>query len=229
VPSPQIHGNLEPLWSTTLGVGFAAPAVATDSANDIVVAGSVRGPITVDGQAFAAAGAAGAGLTPFVLKLDPSGKLLWHRAISGESIVGGAAVDPSGNILVAGGIDAFATSHPDFGSGPLPGSFYLVKLDPQGRTLWAYSAACSEVSNDLSVAVDGAGNIAVAGLAQNPACFAGDPSDASYLTSGWRPFVAGFDPAGHVKYSEFSAVPNGPVVQFDPSGDLLVAGSVNGG
>src|SRR5579859_3760466 len=98
--SPQIYGDLKPLWSTTIGVGNYA-TVAADSADNVIVAGSVSGPISVDGQTFVVPDA-GRAPTPFVLKLDPDGHVLWNRVFGGTGELVVMALGPGGDIYIAG-------------------------------------------------------------------------------------------------------------------------------
>ncbi len=66
---------------------------------------------------------------------DAEGKHLWSKAFGapGKQWPTAVAVDPAGNILVAGTF----TGELDFGTGPLSGSMFVAKLDPAGNPLWA--------------------------------------------------------------------------------------------
>jgi hypothetical protein len=229
--SPQIYGDLKPLWSMTLGSGYFA-GVGTDSAGDIVVAGSALGSIAVGSQTFLLPGSGGSN-APFVLKLDASGGLLWHREFSGQGNVDAMAVDSSGNIYIAGDIGAFATSPLDLGKGVLQGSFFLAKLDAAGSTLWTYSAQPFQNGNtsesaNVSITVDPSGDVAVVGDALVPTAFGGQPpGDASVGDD--QGFIAVFDPMGKPKYSKvYGADSPGATARFDSSGNLLVAGQFTG-
>jgi len=236
--SPQIDGNLSPLWSTTLGVGYNA-AIATDSANDIVVAGSAQGSIAIGGQTYTLPNAGGIA-APFIFELDPSGQVLWHREFSGAGNILAMALDPSGNIYIAGSFDVAGSSSPtlDLGTGVLQGSFFLAKLSPTGSTLWTYTAqpyrsgSGSEIAN-LSIAVDPSGHVAVVGDALVPAAIAagsadgasGPTSDAAAVIGGDQGFIAVFDSSGNPSYNKVFGVDGpGSHPQFDSAGNLFVAG-----
>lgn len=226
--SPQIHGNLKPLWSQTLGAGGSV-YVATDAANDVIVAGTALGSVTVGGQSFPVEDEATGGFAPFLLKLDPSGQPLWHREFGGEADVLAAALDPMGNLVVSGEVGQFSTSPADLGDGPLARSFFLAKFDPQGKTLWVDSASCSGFGA-LSLAVDPSGNVAVVGEASDTTCFGAPLADAGVSPeSQGGGFVAVFDGSGNTLYAKvLSQSPPGIAGQFDSSGNLLLAGSFSG-
>jgi hypothetical protein len=95
----------------------AAPAVATDRAGDIYVAGSFSG--TVDfGAGPGATVLSIPALTsyPFIAKYTPTGRLIWVRAMvgSGGGGVLGLAVDRFGDVVATGQF----TGTLDFDPGP---------------------------------------------------------------------------------------------------------------
>jgi hypothetical protein len=101
-------------WATSIGGAGrdAGQRVVTDAAQYVYVAGWFSGqpttPAGVDGRALAGRGEGGA--TDGVLaKFSPDGQLAWARSIGGRglgvgqsSIATVAALDPRGNVLVAG-------------------------------------------------------------------------------------------------------------------------------
>ncbi|MCL2448614.1 MAG: hypothetical protein FWD17_06695 [Polyangiaceae bacterium] len=217
----------------TIGSGYYAE-VATDSQNNVVVAGSALGSITIGGQTYALPNVSG-NPGPFVFALDPSGNLLWHREFSGEGDVYAMALDPSGNIYISGTIGAAAPTL-DFGTGVLQGSFFLAKLSPTGSTLWTYSAQLYRSGNLVvvatpSIAVDSSGNVAVVGDALLPNAFAAGSGDAASTpagdaaSGGDEGFIAVFDTDGNLTYDKvFGADGRGSHPQFDSAGNLFIAG-----
>jgi hypothetical protein len=121
----------------------------------------------------------------FVVAFDAAGNMVWERVLASpnrddcESI----AVDPQGNVLVAGGFDddrgglfvpksgaIFTPSKlsppwrdPANGRLAAKGRRVLIKLDPHGKTLWQKHAWTDGVAYGDAVAVDRAGNIVLAG------------------------------------------------------------------
>jgi hypothetical protein len=65
--------------------------------------------------------------------------------------------------------------------------------------LWSYSFGDEEVDEGVAVAVDGDGNVIVAGQFQGSISFGADPFDAN---SGYDVFVAKFDPDGNHLWSQ---------------------------
>jgi len=154
-------------WADPFGMGNpgtdSGAHVATDSAGNVYVAGSIGSPHDIyappwDNHAptpvnFDPSGAGAYVTAPgsFVAKYSPSGALLWAVGVaqptsytidssgfysySGGGTASGIAVDGSGNILIAGGLSGQVT----FGSFTLSssnGNGYLAKLDPNGNYLW---------------------------------------------------------------------------------------------
>ena len=149
----QGHGGWQQfIYSTYLPDSVAASsAIAVDAAGSAYIAGK-----TSAGHAF-------------VLKLSADGSAIDYNvtlAGSGADAVTAIAVDPAGNALVAG-----QTTSPDF---PVTaGAFqqqlkgtrnnFLVRLDPSGNVLTSTYFGGSGSDSPSSIAVDGAGNIDLAG------------------------------------------------------------------
>ena len=224
-PSPQIHGNLKPLWSTTLGTGLLAPYVATDSANDIVVVGSTYGSITVDGQDLRRWRREQ--FDPVCVGSSTRRASYGITHSRGKAPVGGAGLDSTGNIFIAGSTYGFAGPHPDFGAGPVQGTFYLVKLDPQGNVLWTYSPTCdAQVSDRLSSANHSSGDAVVGGISTYSRLFhwrSGRTRRNSRQGIRWW-FLTEFDATSPREVQQVLRRPLWPAVQFDPSGNVLVVG-----
>lgn len=100
----------------------------------------------------------------FVAKYAPDGRELWVRQFGTrgqDDYAYGAAVDPKGNVLVAG--SAFFDPDPTYGR-----DAFVRKYTPAGQlvwTRWVYGQATDLPRDDAgySVAADGAGNVYLAG------------------------------------------------------------------
>jgi hypothetical protein len=98
--------------------------------------------------------------------------LLWAKLAGDgqDQMATAVASDASGNVYVAG----IFMGTIDFGQHPLTSSttttpeVYLVKLDPSGSVVWA---AKFKASSAWDLAVDGAGNVVMAGRYENPVQF----------------------------------------------------------
>jgi uncharacterized protein (TIGR03437 family) len=140
------------LYSTYLPVSLASSsAIAVDAAGSAYIAGK-----TSSGHAF-------------VLKLSPDGSTVNYNvtlAGSGAEAATALVVDLEGNVVVVG-----QTTSPDF---PVTeGAFqrrlrgtsdnFLVRLDPSGNVLTSTYLGGGGSENPSSIAIDGSGNIVLAG------------------------------------------------------------------
>ncbi|WP_437601002.1 SBBP repeat-containing protein [Sorangium sp. So ce590] len=187
------------LWSKRFagdGNQFAM-ALAVDPVGDVLVAGRAFGSVNFGGGVLVSHGREDV----FVAKLDASGEHVWSRLFggSGADRCDRIAVDPAGNVLVAGGFhDAV-----DFGGGVLTSAglrdaFVLRLASEDGRTLLAVRAG--DKGDDLAhgVAADAAGNLLVAGHFSGSIDLGGAPLASAGLTDV---FLAKLSPSGDPVWS----------------------------
>jgi chitodextrinase len=216
------------VWSRRFGnVGNdAAFGVAVDGGGNVVVVGHFEGAVDFGGGPLVSAG----GLDVFVARFSPAGAHLWSRRFGGSAFDYGyaAAVDPAGNVLVAG---AFFGSG-DFGSGPLSSAggadVFAVKLTPSGAVSWAKRFGGSGDDYAYGAAADGAGSLLLTGSFHGSAGFGGPT-----LTSagGSDAFLVKLSPTGgHVWSKRFGdgSADRGQGVAVDAQGNVAVAGSFQG-
>ena len=138
-------------------------------------------------------------------------------------------VDADGNLFIAG--DTVASDYPVVnGTPPLGNSsdeVYITKLDPTGSTiLYSTFLPASGFSSTHSLALDGAGNAYLAGIAGGPDFPLTSTNLGTCSQSCNAGFVAKFAPDGTLAYSTLlssgQALPKGLVV--DSSGSAYVAG-----
>ncbi|MBL8613650.1 MAG: hypothetical protein JNL38_40295 [Myxococcales bacterium] len=115
-----------------------------------------------------------------------TGKTIWSKIYPKTSTAGGMAADAAGNAYVA---MRFSGNNVDFGGKTLSSTgddMALVKLDPNGVALWAVPFASDQVDLGMSVTVDGAGSVFVAGQFNGLTLIAGPPGSTKSLngTSG---------------------------------------------
>jgi hypothetical protein len=138
----------------------------------------------------------------FVAKHDASGNFVWAVNIGGAQTDAAFClkVDAAGNILIAG----VYTGTVDFDPGPGTytmgggqGNAFLLKLDPAGNFLWAKNFA--GIGNDqiYSIALDGAGNIHLAGFFSFTVDFDPGPGVYNLTNIAGDAFVCKLDPAGN--------------------------------
>ena len=161
---------------------------------------------------------------------------------SGTILAGlSVAVDASCNLLLAG-----TTQGPiDFGGGPIGAAAepfaFVAKLDPQGKHLWSLVLPPGAVFEGKDVlAVDGQGNIVVAGTQNADVDLGGGPLGGEYERAE-HPFLLGLDANGSHVFSKRLAgnLPDDVGYQggfyrtvegtaFDPEGNFLIAGKFVG-
>lgn len=123
----------------------AGHAVATDSADNVLVTGLITTPR--------------GDFDLWVGKYDPDGTLLWHNVEGTEhnEVGEGIAADSAGNVVVAGWTE---------GGSPRQQNLLVTKYDPEGRLLWTRKYDRPEEQADefaMDVAVDAEDNVIVVG------------------------------------------------------------------
>ena len=149
------------------GPGFdAANGIAVDGAGNCYVTGSFEGSADF-GTATLVNANPSSFSDVFVAKLDANGTVGWAQSFGADSIsdTGNAvALDPTGNVLVAG-----SSGITNFGPSAVTGTgrILLAKLDPAGNPLWARVAGAAGLNgvqdSATGVGADAAGNVYVTG------------------------------------------------------------------
>jgi uncharacterized protein (TIGR03437 family) len=215
----------------TTYIGDAYPrtvaAIATDAAGNTYVVGnrgtpSVPTTISLLSEVIAVATAPYAPNDVFVSKIGPSGNVLFTNTFAGKGIDQGlsVAVDPTGNIYVAGtttSIDfpisnALQSQPGQFGTG------FIVKLSPDGKTILysTYFGGIAGLTSINAMKTDSSGNLYLTGT--------------TYATD--FPHTAGMPAATVIQTGiEYTSQPTSAafVAAIDAAGDkILFAGSVGG-
>ncbi len=141
----------------------------------------------------------------------------------------GIAVDATGNVLLTGEFTGTAT----FGEHTLTSvgsmDFFVAKVDPQGKFLWARSGGGAKIDRGYAIAVDPAGNIFVTGHYESPeATF-----DQVHVKSvgDYDLFVAKYDAQGKLAWIKSGGGPGydyGHGIAADKLGNVFVTGAVVG-
>ncbi|WP_437927870.1 hypothetical protein WMF37_01135 [Sorangium sp. So ce291] len=132
--------------------GFGSPGlddgegIASDAAGNYYVIGSFMGTVDFGAGPLTSAGEEDV----FLLKLDPSGALIWSKRFGTRfrELGGAVTVDENGDVLIAGRYDADSeaedanSSGLDFGGCPLFGpvwssAIFVAKLDADGNHVWS--------------------------------------------------------------------------------------------
>ena len=235
--------------------GFGGSAIAVDAQGNIYAAGAIQFPssaVPTTPRAFQTAApplafcyesvsAQFPCLSQHVAKIDPTGtKLIYATYLNGS---GGAtpsalAVDPEGNVIVAGSTSSIdypttpAAYQPEYFGSPAqnaipysweaPVSGYVTKLNADGSGLiWSTLFGGSHDDAVTSMAIDGAGNILLAGHAASsdlPGLWLVSV-DSRPTASNPLNFVARLSPDGSTlsptELLPYSTVPVGVAVRAD--------------
>jgi hypothetical protein len=151
------------LWARTFGNtrDDVANGVAVSANDDIVITGSFYGPVDFGGGPLASDPS-----DVFVAKYSSTGAHEWSLSFGdlGADTGYGVAVDPSGNVVIAGEFRGTV----DFGRGPITGpgnqDIFVAKYSPVGAPLWARAFGGDDNDGARAAAVDGAGNVLVTGI-----------------------------------------------------------------
>lgn len=224
----KLDASGKTLWSKRFGDADAQAGqhVAVDSAGNVIVTGVFVGSADFgDGLVLSNGGQSG-----FVVKLDPSGKVIWGKSFGNYLYEATVAVDSAGNVLLVGAFD----DPIDFGNGSFNTAggkdVFVAKLDADGKPLW--SKRFGDAAGDqygASVAVDSAGNVLVVGVYTSSIDFGSGP----LLTSSGEKdgFVAKLDANGGALWSVGFNGKEGMScrgVAADSAGNVLITGNFSG-
>ena len=153
------------LWTKRFGgtANDIGRAVKTDEAGNVIVVGYFEGTINFGGGALTSAGQRDI----FVAKLSGTdGSHLWSKRFGNTTNDEGhsVAVDGSGNVFVTG----LFRKQVDFGGGILSSAFdgadtFVAKYSSTGAHVWSKNFYSTSDDVGRAIAVDTAGNIALAG------------------------------------------------------------------
>lgn len=140
----------------------------------------------------------------FILKLSPSGNLLWVHKFGGGANDNGEDVvtDSVGNVYVLGNfngtVDFDPSANTSYNSANGSSDIFIVKLSPGGIFLWSKSLGGTSVDNACSMTISPNNSLVISGLFKNTVDF--DPGSGIYsLTSNgdYDAFVVWLDLNGN--------------------------------
>lgn len=223
---------LDTYWARAFEAGAAFfPPIAADPSGNLLFAGSFSNPIDFGSGPLTSAGS----IDIFVAKFDPAGNTLWSRSY-GDAMNQAAtsiAVDPSGNVYVTGIFEGTV----DFGGGYSFTSAggndaFVLKLAPDGQTLWAATGGDAEDQTPSHIAVAPDGAAVIAGRLQGSISFGGGPSAAAPLATNSL-FVAKLSPEGLGVATQATAETGSAseellALAISPTGDVFLGGDFDG-
>ena len=170
-------------------------AVVTDVGGASYITGGFSGTVSFGNISLTSKGASNI----YVAKLNPTGTVAWVNRMGGANqsfgdLGRGIAVDGQGNTYVTG----FYSGQGDFGPATLTSQgsrgVFVVKLDIAGNFQWEKSFSGPGGDLGQAVAVDGSGNVFVAGGFQNSIAFGGTTLNSAGASDG---FIAKLDSSGN--------------------------------
>lgn len=227
---PQAHDPLPVFqWAQSAG-GLSndkTRCVTTDAQGNVFLTGEMTGDATFGEITLKSGG----GMDFFVAKLDPAGKFLWARH-GGGSLVDrgyGVATDAKGNCYVTGHCQG---SDVEFEGTKLHSAgdydVFVAKYDPDGKLLWIRTAGGKGYDYGHGVAVDGNGDVIVAGAVVGESKFG---ETVIPYDGGGHPFCAKYSSNGDllwVKTTEGKVGGSGHGVAVDGKGNIFVGGLSSG-
>ncbi len=225
-------------------VDVESNSVVNDPAGNVYVTGSLQGTANFNPGPNVTNLSSTGSRDVFVARYSPTGALVWAKNLRGAnsgSVAQGAAVavDPSGNVFVTGSYTGTVNFDPNTVNAgatltsPSGGNdVFLAKYDANGNFLWAddVSGTSGAIDEGYALAVDGSGNVAIAGSFQNSAKFGATTLTAS---GSFDNFVAKVNASGQFAWAKASSGSGSTVAQsaglaFDASGNLIATGLFSG-
>jgi hypothetical protein len=210
----SITGDL--LWIKQFGSAGddVGRRIGLDSTGNIYITGTTDGDLAGTGNA--------GGDDAFVVKLDPDGNTLWIRQFgtADNDRAADIAVHPFGDSFVTGATDGDMAGNENAGGDDA----FVVKLDPDGNTVWTRQFGTAADDGGTGVVVDPFGDATVTGTTEGDLAGTGNAgaSDA---------FVSKFDGDGNLAWIEQTGTEMDDVpmsIDLDSDGDLDVAGYTAG-
>lgn len=216
-------------YSTYLGIGSDAAAIAVDSSGSAYVTGISNGYIPIVGGVQSAHSGS---LDAFVTKLSPDGSSIVYSTFLGgnqDDFGSAIAIDAAGNAYVAGTTDSanFPTANALQSSKNFATDLFIAKLSPEGNAL-LYSTFFGGWSGDYAtgIALDAAGGAYVSGhtLSTN------FPTVNAAQLCDWpssQAFAVKINPGGATIGYSTCLGPGGEAlgIAADPAGNAYITGS----
>lgn len=214
----------DPIWARSYpGSGNnEGVALAAAPTGDLYLAGAFQQTWSLAGASLAAVGDDG-----FLAKLDPDGTPVWALKLGGPSgdRARGVAVDPDGNVAVAGTVGSLVDFDPGPGTAQGGPGLYVAKYTADGQYLWHWVAN----GQAQALAADPAGPFYVAGTITGSAnlgggthAFAGGSTDGVLVKLSAN---GAYMWSAHLGSAGADAIRD---VALDPLGGIVVTGDYGG-
>jgi PKD repeat protein len=218
-------------WQTMFGSGTNAIAkqITVDQYGCIYITGYTSSSTGIAQGGFQTT--FGGTQDAFVAKLNQAGQVIWSTYFGGanQDAGGGIAVDPLGNVYVAGYTASINNMTTAGAYNTTSGGSFLLKLNVNGQRVWSTYTNCG--GYEANVAVDSKGNIYVAGQCTNSG--AGVATAGAHQTTnngGTEGGLMKFSPTGQRLWGTLYGGSAGEslfAVAVDGRDNIYIAGSTN--
>lgn len=202
-------------------------SIASDNAGNAYVAGyfgsSTASTVNIGSLILTTAGQR----DMFLVKFDPSGEPVWAVSAGGvksDEEVRDVAVDEAGNVYAVGFFVDTASFSGTIVNGKGGRDVFVAKYSPLGQLIWVKSGGGIKADDANSIALDGSGNLYIAGKIDSAAAF---ESTELITAGGTDAFIAKYDTSGNLIWiltSGGDASDNCLDLAADPSGNIYAAG-----
>lgn len=229
------------IWVRTFGdtgIDYGT-AISTDSFGNIYTTGNFNGTIDFD-PSSGVSNISSFNDDLFILKLDPSGSLVWIKNMGGsisQCSPSSIHLDSFGNIYTTGNFYGSVDFDPNMATFTLTAnasSIFISKLNAQGDFIWAKSmGSTTQNSGGQSIETDQLGNVYTTGYFQGVADFDPNIGTYTYTAGGSNAFVSKLDVNGNFVWAKsigqtWSDDCQASSIKIDPFGFLYSTGFFHG-
>ena len=227
-------------WAATMGgtTDDQTQELATDPAGNVYATGDFTGAGDFEPGPGVTTLTSNGGTDIFVEKFDVDGNMVYALRFGGTQVEAGVgiAADAGGNAYVTG----YFQSPMDMDPGPNVFTLtsqgwldaFLMKLDPAGALVWAFSIGALGFDEGHSIEIDADGNLMLAGYYEGTSD--ADPGPDTTLLSpstNRQPFVCKYDPDGALLWAKGfggSVQTMARRARMDHAGNILITGQFVG-
>lgn len=206
--------------------------------NEVYVAGTFKGNFkyTVNGKEKTLS-SRGVDSDTFILKLSSDGKIIWVKQFGGKDadvIPDGIVFGSDGSLFItghfSGKVNFYTEKHPEEltskGMEMPTSDVFVAKLNYAGDFFWVKQIASDFGAYVSSIAIDGNGDVAVAGVFEGEVSF-NESISLSVMRYGLDSYVAKYNSDGKVIWAKSYAAINEVRIKdltFDKNNNMLIAG-----
>lgn len=225
-----------PSWQQAFSAGYngneSTSSIATDASGNTYMTGSYTSSYINFGT-FSLLNSFSGTSDVFLVKIDPSGIVLWAKTFGGADgdQGNGIAIDASGNVILTGWytsasitFDATVLNNVGTASSDL----FIAKYDSSGNLMWAKGAGGSVNDRGYAVSCDANSNIFITGWYSSPTINFGTGSLTNAGSATNDVFLVKYDANGTALWSKTiggSSVDGGRACATDLLGNTYVIGS----